>query len=287
MNVEPSDNFCPHCGYNLKKDLLIKKIQEYKKKKQETLQKTKEENKELESKIDTYIPKKLKEEKEVKKENDKENEKLNLKIELDKLHAELDNLEQEKKRVLDEIDHLRTTVNNLKKRRTDLEQELAQLERKKEEIQRRESMLDKKEIELTEKEQALNQKYLELLQFENELIEKKKKLEENELSVFLATQLKDSSKLVAEQVVQDLKNNATVSETNKKEYEIIQLIDFAREFLNKGMIDAAIHVYKKIEELYYAYIHDLPRETIQKLHLKIIELYDDINIKLAELKHGK
>lgn len=281
--IEESDNFCPYCGINLK-DKKKDQKEEVKIDQPPLEKQIIEAEKETKDTFEEEIGRRRnKKEKKVSKDKNKkkkieENEK--------EFNRELDVLQKEKKKLEIEIESLRNTLRELKKEQEELMKTLEEYESKKDEYKKKEIELDRREIELNEKEQQLNEKYLELLNFENELIEKKRKIEENELNMFLAKELKDNSKFLADHIISDLERKEDLSMMNKVEIEIMNLIEFAREFLNKGMVDAAIHVYKKIEQKYYESVTSLPNPIIQKLHLRIIELYDDIHLKLSEMKHG-
>ncbi|MEM4396828.1 MAG: zinc ribbon domain-containing protein [Candidatus Woesearchaeota archaeon] len=284
-DVEESDKFCPYCGVNLKEKLKVEQAEN----KKNNLPNTIVQNQEIEQdlKLENFDVKIESDENEIdndikgkKSKSNKKNKKS------EKSNSELQSLENEKKNLEAEIESLKKKIKDLKKEYDELTEQLEEYEKKKEEYKRKEVELDHKEIELNEREQQLNEKYLELLNFENELIEKKKQIEENELNMFLAKELKDDSKYLSDHVVSDIQKKEDFSMMNKAEIEISNLIEFSREFLNKGMIDAAIHVYKKIEQKYYENVNNLPNAVLQKLHLKIIELYDDIHLKLSEMKHG-
>ncbi|MEM1988429.1 MAG: zinc-ribbon domain-containing protein [Candidatus Woesearchaeota archaeon] len=284
-DVEETDKFCPYCGVNLKEKLKVEEAEN----KKNNLPNTIVQNQEIEQdlKVENFDIKIESYENEIDNDNKGKKSKSNKKNKKsEKSNSELQNLEKEKKRLELEIDSLKSKIKDLKKEYEELTEQLEEYEKKKEEYKRKEVELDHKEIELNEREQQLNEKYLELLNFENELIEKKKQIEENELNMFLAKELKDDSKYLSDHVVSDIQKKEDLSIMNKAEIEISNLIEFSREFLNKGMIDAAIHVYKKIEQKYYENVNNLPNAVLQKLHLMIIELYDDIHLKLSEMKHG-
>lgn len=286
-DVEDTDKFCPYCGVNLKDKPKVEQL-EIKKNNVLDEKKAVQNQDKQDLKVDIAVKvesdeneiDEIEETKSKKSKSTKKNKKSN------SSDSELQNLENEKKRLEAEIESLKKKIKDLKKEYDELTEQLEEMERKKEQYKRKEVELDHKEIELNEREQQLNEKYLELLNFENELIEKKKQIEENELNMFLAKELKDNSKYLADNVVSDIERKENFATMNKAEIEISNLIDFSREFLNKGMIDAAIHVYKKIEQKYYENVNGLPNEVLQKLHLRIIELYDDIHLKLSEMKHG-
>ncbi len=175
------------------------------------------------------------------------------------------------------IAQLQKRIAELNERKQVLEKQVAELADKKKEVEDKEKELDQKEIELKQKEEAMEKKYVDLLKFENDLIEQKKKIEQNELNIFLAKELKDDSKILADNVLEDFKE----PDIQAKEREILTLINMCNEFIKKGYVDAAKQTYDKIENLYYSYGSSLPKSSIDRLRLQILSLYDDIRLKLS------